>query len=119
MKRYRLKKEAVQFFLEKHATKIDEYDVWERLSVDVKALEEVKETYLDFGHKKSETVTDLSGWDEKGSRFHFTIHFPSVKFREHDEFSKGVIIRELMNKIQENVSDFYAQFLTNEVDDTN
>jgi hypothetical protein len=109
MKNYRLKKEAVQFFLEKHATSIYSQDTWKSLGVDVKALEEVKDAYLSFGHKMKD-ATSLSGWDESGTHFLFTIHFPSVKFHEHDTFSKGRMSRQLMDRIQSNIENFYIQF---------
>jgi len=110
MKNYRLKKEAVQFFLDKHATAIYDQDKWEDLGVDIKALEEVEDAYISYGHKINSTSSSLCGWDENGSHFHFTIHFPSVKFSEHDKFSKGKISRDLMNTIQSNLNYFYSQF---------
>ncbi len=102
MKNYRLKPEAMPFFNEKHATSIYSYDTWEKLGIDMNALEEVQDVYLAFGHqslREQDKSTSLSGWsDKEGSHFHFTIHFPSVKFREHDQFSNGRVIRELMDK---------------------
>ncbi len=114
MKKYRLKPEAVQFFQEKYATAIYTYDTWEKLGIDIIALEEVQDCYLVFGHeskKENYTSSSLGGWDEKGSRFNFTIHFPGVKFMEHDKFSKGKPVRELMNKIQRNIDNFYSDFV--------
>lgn len=115
MKNYRLKKEAVPFFKEKFATSIHSHNVWESLGVDLKALEEVQDAYLTFGHQsesKNIKTSSLSGWGEKeGSHFHFTIHFPSTKFGEHDKFSNGKVVRELMNKIQNNIDNFYSQFV--------
>jgi hypothetical protein len=112
MKKYRLKPEAVQFFKEKYATAIYTYDTWESVGVDMIALEEVQDAYLTFGHKTSEISSSLSGWDaNKGSHFLFTIHFPSTKFMEHDKFCNGKIVRELMNKIQRNIDNFYSDFV--------
>lgn len=114
MTKYRLKPEAVKFFKDKYATKILSYNEWESIGVDVIALEEVQDCYLVFGHEsKRETYSSssLSGWDEKGSKFHFTIHFPSTKHKEHDEFSKGKPVRELMNRIQRNIDNFYSDFI--------
>lgn len=112
MKNYRLKPEAVPFFKEKHATSIYPFDTWESLGVDVKALEEIEDAYLTFGHKdKNNKSSSLSGWDgANGSHFHFTIHFPNTKFGEHDKFGNGRIVRELMNKIQRNIDNFYSDF---------
>ena len=118
MKNYRLKKEATPFFKEKHATSIYSYDTWESLGVDQKALEEVEPAYLTFGHRDlKNTGSMLCGWDgDKGSHFHFTILFPSVKMREHDKFSNGKVVRELMNRIQRNINDFYSDFLNEELE---
>jgi len=55
---------------------------------------------------------DLGGWStNEGSRFHFTIHFPSIKFREHDKLNNGKITRDLMNQIQKNVNSFYSNYV--------
>lgn len=112
MKKYRIKKEAVPFIKENHVTSIYPFDTWDNLGIDINALEEVKDAHISYGFKKDDSST-LSGWNEKGSQFHFTIHFPSVKFNEHDEFSKGKIIRELMDAIQHNLNDFYNSFSNN------
>lgn len=114
MKEYRIKKEAVPFILEKFSTKIQSLESWNRLGIDIKALEEVEPMYVSYGIKRSESNTTLCGWDEKGSHFEFTIHFPSVTFYEHDKFSKGRITRDLMNKIQSQINNFYNDFIDEE-----
>lgn len=112
MKNYRLKPEAVPFFKEKHATSIYPYDTWESLGVDTKALEEIEAAYLTYGHKDlNNKGASLSGWDEKGSHFHFTVFFPNTKYMEHDKFTNGKVMRELMNKIQRNIDSFYSSYV--------
>jgi len=115
MKNYRLKKEAVTFFKEKHATSIYDFTTWEGLGVDMNALEEVEQCYIKYGIKTGKDSADLSGWNNDGSHFHFTIIFPSVKWGEHDEFSNGRMTRELMDEIQERVNDFYDRFANGEL----
>jgi hypothetical protein len=110
MKMYRLKKEAVEFFQEKHATAIYSADTWDSLQVDAIALEEVKNPYLKYGIKQSENSSTLGGWDKEGSSFEFTIVFPSTEFHEHDKFSNGKLTRELMNKIQQQINYWYIEF---------
>lgn len=117
MKRYRLKNDAIKFFVEKLSTEVMELDSWKTLyCVDEKALEEVKPAYVTFGFKENASST-LSGWSNPehnvghvGSHFHFTIHFPSTKFHEHDKFSKGRVVRELMDRIQSDLDHFYQKF---------
>lgn len=110
MKNYRLKKEAVQFFKKDLATRIHTGDVWEKLNVDEIALEEVEEAYIEYGHPLGDSGSSLSGWNKKGTHFHFTIVFPSVKYNEHDKFTKGKLTRELMNNMQYHINNHYNQF---------
>lgn len=108
---YRLKEDAVPFFKESIATRIERLSVWEDLNVDIKALEVVSHPYLTFGHSnRKRNSSSLSGWSpEEGTHFHFTIIFPSTKYKEHDEFTNGKMTRELMNKIQSCISNFQTQ----------
>lgn len=116
MKRYRIKKEAVPFILEKYSTGIYDLQTWNSLGIDIKALEEVEPAFVKYGHKKDESYETLSGWSgEEGARFEFTIFFPSVKVSEYDKFSKGKITRELMNKIQSQINYFYDDFLNDKL----
>lgn len=112
MKLFRLKKEAVQFFKEGLANCLYGLDTWKKLQVDMNALEEVEEAYLQYGQKTSEHGATLGGWSEDGSKFHFTVHFPSMKYCEHDKFSKGRMIRDLSGRIQGVINNFYMNFST-------
>jgi hypothetical protein len=111
MKKFRLKKDAVKFFKADLSTEINDFDFWNRKNVDPEALEEVEDCYISYGIASSETSRNTAGWsDGKGSRFHFTLNFPSHKFHEYDQFSKNKMTRELMNKIQKVANDFYLGF---------
>lgn len=115
MKQYRLKPEAVPFFLEKLATSVHPYHHWEEIGVDHKALEEVKDAFITYGHGDRKNYASLGGWSkDDGAHFHFTINFPSVKMGEHDKFSNGKVIRCLMDRIQTSVNLFYSDFLNSE-----
>jgi len=117
MNKFRLKKEAVPFFNEKHATSIYNYSVWKDLQVEMKALEEVQDVYVKLGHQSLTTNgSSLCGWNDKGSHFHFTIYFPSSKHREHDEFSKGRNVREMIDKIQNSLDTFFDDFVNDNPD---
>ena len=107
------------FFKSDLSTRILDFIDWEKNNVDINALEEVKDIYIKYGHenqRKDITSSSLSGWSEKGSRFHFTIHFPSIKFSEHDKFSKGKITRKLMDEIQRVSDRFFEDFVNNDLD---
>ena len=111
MKNYRLKKEAVPFFKEKHATKIYPLETWESLQVSTNALEEVEDAFVEYGQSSGEKCSRLSGWNkENGQELYFTLKFPSMNYKEHDEFTKGEMIRDLMNSIQNQVNYFYQKF---------
>ena len=111
MKKYRIKKEAVPFIKETHATSIYDFETWDKLGIDINALEEIEPMYLSFGIKRGDNCGTLGGWSKDISTFEFTIHFPSTKFHEHDEFSKGRITRKLMDRIQRNINSFYEEFV--------
>jgi len=69
MENYRLKKEAVKFFKECHATRIYPLDTWKKMEVDMNALEKVEDCHLCYGRKMGDTGATLNGWSqEKGGR---------------------------------------------------
>ena len=116
---YRLKPDAVPFFKKNLKTAVLDWDTWTKTyNVDPEAIEEVKPCYITYGH---ESIRDgvrsssLSGWaHDEGSHFHFTLNFPSMKMREHDEFTKGNTMRGLMDAIQNTVNNFYIKFAEGE-----
>lgn len=110
MKNYKIKKEAVPFIKEEYASKVLPFDTWDKLGINMNALDEVKPAYITYGRKTSENSSTLCGWNENGASFEFTIHFPSMSFYEQDKFSKGRTIRELMERIQCRIDDFYSQY---------
>ena len=124
MDRYRLKKEAVPFFKRELAYAVLSWDTWTKTyNVDPSALEEVEDCFVSYGFE-TKTGTSLCGWGNpesnnekkrKGAHFHFTIHFPSMKNQEYDLFSKGKLSRDLMDRIQNVLNQFYSEF--NEVMD--
>lgn len=115
---YRLKTEAVPFFKKGLSTAVFDWDTWTKTyNVDENALEKVEPAYVTRGHKMDEISKSLGGWrKDGGGELEFTIHFPSMKFREHDEFTKGEMCRELMDIIQRDVNRFYEKFLNKNVE---
>lgn len=131
----RLKKEARPFFKEDLAERTLSYDQWHNYyHMDENALEEVEEVYITYGAKRyskystSGTTNDLGGWanpdndeykknGQAGGRFCFTIHFPSMKWEEHDKFSRGRLIAGLIDRIQKEADWYFKQFASGEIDD--
>lgn len=124
MNKYRLKKEAVPFFKKELACEVKDWETWTNTyNVDPSAIEEVEDCFVSYGFK-TKTGTSLCGWgnpesntdkNKIGSHFRFTIHFPSMKYYEHDKFTNGKMSRELMNRIQGAVNQFYDSFNNGEL----
>ena len=114
MKKYRLKTEAVPFFVDKLATAICDMQTWKEYKVDEKTLEEVEEARIEYGKNMNDVCKDLSSYGEKGAQFHFTIVFPSMKFKEYNDFTKGKMIRDLMNRLQNEINVFMNGFYNNQ-----
>lgn len=119
---WRLKKEAVPFFKEKLATAVRDWDYWEKLGLDEQAIEKVEAPVITYGHamekERGYETSWLGGWSgdgkDKGTKFHFTISFPSVTMYENDKFSNGKHVRALMNRIQSEANSWYSEFNTKE-----
>lgn len=87
---------------------------WKEYKVDEKALEEVEEARIEYGKNKNDVCKDLSSYGEKGAQFYFTIVFPSMKFKEYNEFTIGKMIRDLMNRLQNEINMFMNGFYNNQ-----
>jgi hypothetical protein len=110
------------------AREVYDLDTWKKYNIDEKALEEVEEPFITYGHKTSDNCTTLGGWSNPenenykkdksaGGTFYFAIHFPSMKFEENDRFSKGRIIAGLMDRIRRTADSYFTQFVSDELDD--
>ncbi len=116
MKKYRLKKEAREFVLEKYSNSIYTLDIWNDAGIDIRALEEIKPVYITYGINDLDQGSSLSGWGgKKGAHFHFTIKFPSIKYSEYDKFSKGRELSKFMDKIQNMADNYFDDFINNEL----
>ena len=118
MSKYRLKSEAVPFINEKHATKIYELDKWESIGIDIKALDKIEMPYITHGRKTGENSATLGGWsNDEGCNFEFTIHFPNIKYMEYDKFTNGKMVRDLMNRMQQQVNYFFSDFINEKIEE--
>lgn len=101
------------------ATVIADWDLWQSYNVDDKALEEVEDARIEYGIKTSASGATLGGWDKNGQSLCFTIVFPSMKYHEHDKFSKGKMVRELMNNLQREANRFMNDFYQGDFESNN
>lgn len=125
---HRLKKEALQFFKEDLSKATHSVEEWKKMyNIDEEALIEIKEPVITYGRddygRDGTKSTSLCGWSNPenvqvknddeigGSRFCFTIHFPSAKYEEHDRFSKGRVLRGLMDRLQHEADNYFTQFV--------
>lgn len=131
----RLKKEARPFFNKELSKRVLTYDQWhDYYHMDENALEEVQEVYITYGSKRYSKYStngvsnDLGGWSNPdndqyrkdgtaGGVFCFSIHFPSMKFMEHDQFSKGRLLAGLMDKIQHAANCYFEDFVNGDLDE--
>lgn len=117
MKIYRVKKQAVPFINEKYVSKVYDLETWEKIGLDINALEQVEPAYISYGIKSEDnsSLSTTSGWSAKnGSKFCFTINFPSLEYLEYNKFCKERNIRDLMDKIQNFLNNHMTQFLNEE-----
>lgn len=107
MKKYRLKKEAIPFINERYATNISSFERWESIGIDINALEEVEPPHISYGINNS-----LCGWNaENGAQFHLTVNFPSIKWKEYDEFSKGRMVADFIRRLEDTANEYMTNFL--------
>lgn len=115
---YRLKEEAQPYFKDKLQTEIRDINFWSQIGAKEEALEIVEEAYIKYGHEsESGGSTHTCGWSnpdnntDGGTRLNFTVIFPSIKYKEHNEFTKGKMVRQLMDSFQSQANYHMNQFL--------
>ncbi len=105
MERYRLKKEARQFFKDKYHTDIEAFEYWEEKKIPIEVLEEVEKVYLKYGISNGDRVVSLCGLDhaKKLSHFEFTVMVEDITYNEY----KSVNTSKMMDKIQIVLNQFF------------
>lgn len=100
MTRYKLKKAARQFFDKKLHEEIKPLEFWNKKTISANLLDEVDKVYIDFGIKRSESTTDLKGWnnnnEDPNAHFHFTVYVNDMQYVDY----KNIEIAEVMDEIQ-------------------
>ena len=105
MKRYRLKKEARQFFKDKYHTGVNSFEYWKQNNIPIEVLEEVEKVYLKYGVKTSEAAASLCGLDhgEKLAHFEFTVIVEDITHKEYE----SVDTSEMMDNIQKVLNRYF------------
>ena len=100
MIRYKLHKDARQFFL-KFFDKTEPIDWWTKQGVPIEVLVEAPKVHVLYGHKIDNT-TILKKWRNKKTQMNFTVVVDDTELKEHD----NIRISDVMDHIQ-NVLDKY------------
>lgn len=114
MSKYKLKKEARQFFEEKLHKEIKPLKFWNEETISERLLDEVDKVYVDYGIKASESRTDLCGWSsnngEPNAHFEFTVR---VNDMPNDDY-KNVKIADVMDEIQKVLNKHFKKWSSSE-----
>jgi hypothetical protein len=92
---YKLNPDARRFFDEKFHTQVKELKWWNEQGIPVNILDEMPAVYLTFGHERDNS-TALSGWDNNGAHFHFTIKIADMSSESYNK----TIVPAIMDEIQ-------------------
>src|SRR6478609_10695196 len=105
--KYKLKKEARQFFKKDWHTDILTSDRWKKRSIPTELLDEVEKVYLSFGISTSDISKTLCGHkgNERESHFEFTVHVADHDWKEYEAVDRGA----LMDKIQSVLDTYFKR----------
>ena len=107
MTKFRLKKEARQFFKEKFHYEVKPLDYWESHIISPNLLDEVDRVYVEFGTKYTESETKLKGWSsnngDPNAYFNFTVYVNNMGAKDY----RNVNIPDVMDEIQKVLNRFF------------
>lgn len=105
--KYKLKKEARQFFDDKYSEKIYPLKTWNSEGIHINLLDKVSRVFVDYGQKRNESSTDLKSWhgSNKTAEIQFTLCVSEIDYSEYDDLD----IPELMDNLQKTVDKFFNQ----------
>lgn len=109
MARYKLKKEARQFFEENLHKEIKPLQFWLDERISERLLDEVDKVYINYGIKTSESAAQLCGWSsnngEPNAHFHFTVIVDDMSLNDY----KNIEIAEVMDEIQKVLNKYFKE----------
>lgn len=108
--KFKLKKQARQFFDEKYHKAIKELKYWQEEKIRSELLDEVDAVYVDYGHEHTLSsgtrCSDLSGWDSEKAQFKFTVNILDIKNTDYEKIK----VAEMMDEIQKTLNKYVKQW---------
>lgn len=110
MERFRLKKEARQFFDKEQHVRIETLEVWNSLTISEVLLEPVGRVLIEYGIVKDDSdktkLTNLCSWKgtEQEAEFKFTLRVSDITNKEYTIVDKVV----LMDALEETANKFFT-----------
>jgi hypothetical protein len=105
MKKYKLKKEARNFFVDKFHTVNETLEWWNKNLINIELLDEVPMVYVERGRWTGESSRSLSQFSKDGAIFEFTVHAPDLKMKDYEEMKTA----ELMDEIQRVLNKYFLE----------
>lgn len=107
MKKYKLKADARKFFKKDFSTQVKDLIWWNKNLISEELLDECSMVTVEYGHKRNESYTTLSGWDgnTKEAKFEFTVKVLDMENKDYT----GVKVCCVMDEIQK-VLDKYFKY---------
>jgi hypothetical protein len=111
MTKYRLKKEARQFFDDKFHRYAEPMKFWTNHKIHRNLLEEVELVHIEYGHlekaDKNSQIIDLCSWENNEAVFRFILRVNEINNYKFD----AVKIAELMDEMQKVVNGYFNFYL--------
>ena len=104
--KYRLKKEAREFFEKHYHTDIKSIESWKSCCIPRQLLEKVENVYIDYGIWENPNTLSIKSWDRRnGGKFEFTVYVNDMTNEEY----KNVNMSEVMDEIQKVLNNYFKK----------
>jgi hypothetical protein len=105
MKKYKLKKEARDFFADKYHTVNETLEWWNKNLISIELLNEIPMIFVEIGRWTSECSRNVSQFSKEGAIFEFTVHAPDLKVKDYEEMKTA----ELLDEIQKVLNKYFKE----------
>lgn len=110
--KFKLKKQARQFFDKELHSAIMSLDSWKKNEISIHLLDEVESIYVEYGIKSGENSKNMKGWSSNNgnptAHINFTLHINDINLDEYDDID----ISEVMDKIQSVLNTYFKNKLS-------